>query len=234
MQTHAKHATHGAHQGERFRSHNDASSDESTTTDAVIRELTESDAVQSVVQHTAPTVFALATSKELQQELGRLEKRLYTIDDRMLDDTALASNGDGIRTELMEAKKAKLKITIRLNALRYESNNLKDDEYTALQEKLEQVDRLLKIFEEYSAAFTQKQIKRGIDLLTAVTVVFLPLTCCICFFGMNFGSMGSLTAPGASVFAQPRAHLWVLGLGILYAIGSVAVMRRVSQASAAA
>ena len=194
----------------------------SASSDEVIRELTDSPA--SAVR-TAPTVFAMATAQELQSELGRLERRLYTIDDKLLDETT-PGNGDTVRSELMEAKKAKLKILIRLNALRYESDHLAQKEYEQLQEKLQHIDRLLAIFEEYSSSFTQKQIKRGIDVLTLVTVVFLPLTCFISFFGMNFAAMGSVAAPGTNaLFARAQAHWVVLTAALVYAIAVFGIMR---------
>lgn len=196
-----------------------------STSGEVIRELTDSSRqVTAVRARTAPTVFAMATAQELQSELGRLERRLYTIDDKLLDETT-PGNGDTVRSELMEAKKAKLKILIRLNALRYESNHLAQKEYEKLQEKLQHIDRLLAIFEEYSSSFTQKQIKRGIDVLTLVTVVFLPLTCFISFFGMNFASMGSVAAPGTTVFTRARAHWVVLAAALVYAIAVFGIMR---------
>jgi len=195
------------------------------SSDEVIRELTDSSSSQVTAAHTAPTVFAMATAQELQSELGRLERRLYTIDDKLLDETE-PGNGDTVRSELMEAKKAKLKILIRLNALRYESDHLAQKEYDQLQEKLQHIDRLLAIFEEYSSSFTQKQIKRGIDVLTLVTVVFLPLTCFISFFGMNFASMGSVAAPGTTtIFARAQAHWVVLAAALVYAMAVFGIMR---------
>jgi Mg2+ and Co2+ transporter CorA len=155
----------------------------------------------------------------IKRELHKLETQMYTIDDRLLDATA-GTNADLLSDELLETKKQKMRTLIRLNAIYYEHNAISKKTYAEYKEKVEHIDMLLTTYEEYNTSNTQKQIKKGIDMLTMVTVIVLPVTLLTSFFGMNFKSLGSLTTK-QGWFTVDNAHCYV-GLFILLYMFTIA------------
>jgi magnesium transporter len=159
----------------------------------------------------------ISPAKLIQEDLEKLEKQLYTIDDKILDDKVDTKK---IQDELLEAKKLKMKTLIRLNAIYYETNGITKKKYEEYKEKVEHITTLLSTFEEYNTSNTQKEIQRGIDILTMVTLIVLPLTLITSFFGMNFNSLGNVTSK-YGLFSKRNAHWYVLGFILLYIISII-------------
>ena len=148
----------------------------------------------------------------IQKDLERLEKQLYTIDDKVLADDVDTKQ---IQEELLEAKKLKMRTLIRLNAIYYENNSISKKTFNEYKDKVEHITTLLTTFEEYNTSNTQKEIQKGIDILTMVSLIILPLTLITSFFGMNFKSLGNITHT-FGLFSKKNAHLYVFGVIILY------------------
>ena len=159
----------------------------------------------------------ISPEKLIQNDLQKLEKQLYTIDDRVLEDNVDTKK---IEEELLQAKKIKMKTLIRLNSIYYETGGISKKKYDEYSNKVEHIGNLLSTFEEYNKSNTQKEISRGIDILTMVSLIVLPLTLITSFFGMNFSSMGNVTNL-FGWFSIKNAHLYILVFIILYTISII-------------
>ena len=150
---------------------------------------------------------SISPEKLISNDLKKLEKQLYTIDDKVLEDNV---DTPIIQEELLQAKKLKMRTLIRLNSIYYEQRRITKKKYEEYYKKIEHINNLISTFEDYNTSNTQKEISRGIDILTMVSLIVLPLTLITSFFGMNFNSMGNMTHI-FGLFSIKNAHLYILG-----------------------
>ena len=142
----------------------------------------------------------------IESDLSELEKKLYTIDDRILQDNV---DNKQIEKELLESNKLKMKTLIRINTLYYENKNIDEEKYNDFKSRIEHIEKLLLIFDEYNKSNTQKDIRKSIDTLTTISIIILPLTLITSFFGMNLKSLGNLTQE-SGIFSIKNIHLYII------------------------
>jgi len=90
-------------------------------------------------------------------------------------------------------------------------------------ESLAKLSDSMDLINKYEQRETLVGQKRSLDILTYISIIFLPLTLITGYFGMNFLSMGA-PAKKSGILTIRWGQLFVLVLSIISIVGSVLIL----------
>lgn len=133
----------------------------------------------------------------------------------ILDDILYSNVSDVdivFRTNDIRKKLLYIKIAKNLMSQKGEKITLE----TELNEALNRMDDNMKLIDSYERRDAVLGQKKTLDILTLITLIFLPIGVIVGYFGMNFGSMGNPTGNKAGILNVKYGQLLVFSLFFVF------------------
>lgn len=128
-----------------------------------------------------------------------------------------------INPRVKEAQRKLLYLNLARNYMISTDQEIKNKE--ALDKLLFQLENNIEVINEYENRSNILSQKKAIDLLTLISVIFLPITFITGYFGMNFGSMGN-PAEKYGVLSLKYGQVFVFFLFFITIIVTLLIVRR--------
>jgi magnesium transporter len=101
-----------------------------------------------------------------------------------------------------------------------------DKDYSSEEKKLNILHQNINTIEFYEQNNILSKQKKSIDTITWITMIFIPLTLIVGYYGMNFHSMGApATSTAEGPFNFKYGQLWVLLLFVISIILTVGFLK---------
>jgi len=117
----------------------------------------------------------------------------------------------------MSIKKMVIRIDISLNKF-----ELKKLDVSKQRKQLRKINHILEHYDDYSDDLARTKHYRNTYFLTLITIISLPLTLIVGYFGMNFVEMGS---PKKGIFGVKNPHIFVFILAAVAVFSSLILHR---------
>jgi len=97
---------------------------------------------------------------------------------------------------------------------------------TELDEGIEKMRKNLKLIDAYERRNAVLGQKKSLDILTLISLIFLPIGAIVGYFGMNFGSMGNPTGSGSGILNIKYGQLFVYSLFFISILITLIIIHR--------
>ena len=143
------------------------------------------------------------SSLDIEQKIDSLMKEIQTVNQEILE--GKISNKD-VDLNIKNITRKSLYIN-----LEYNSNRISDPakDWSKVDNKMNIVNDNMKSITTYENDIILKTQKNGIDIISIVSLFFLPLTFIVGYYGMNFKSMGIFEKDTKGPFAYEYGQLFV-------------------------
>jgi|SaaInlV_100m_DNA_2_1039680.scaffolds.fasta_scaffold05111_2 hypothetical protein len=143
------------------------------------------------------------SSLDIEQKIDNLMKEIQNVNKEILEGNI--SNKD-VDLNIKNITRKSLYINLEYNSNKI-SNPTKD--WSKVDNKINIVNDNMKSITSYENDIILKTQKNGIDIISMVSLFFLPLTFIAGYYGMNFKSMGLLDKDTKGPFSYKYGQLFV-------------------------